>query len=580
MREKTGTRACATFAAVIDEGVLIRFPFNRAAVLAIKEVPERSFDEGRRLWKVPATASSFGAALRALKPFFEIVLTSSAQALFDRLAEEAKVHKQAALLKDAPEEAIDQVVEAFEMHRRPFLYQARNVLAGSAVPWWGHLLEMGLGKTWCAALIARKRRPDGKRILVVCPKSIMNSWRRELEAMGEKCVVLSGVKGKREERLAGGAPWVIINYEYVIRLGHKLVEEPWTEIIADESTRLANPKAKVSQAMMALRLLVNNAQILTGTPMRRNPLDLWGQFLFLSPTILDFTSYKSFRYRYTTFDPETHEENGWQRLEELEAKISRFSFRALQREVLPDLPPMLYERREVELTGQHADLYEAMKTDMVATLKMPEDQMPVELVAKTVVAQSTRLRQIAGGHLDEEPIPGNVKLTELEGLLDEALSIDGKKVIIWCYFRAEIESVLALCRRINAKSPEKWEAAGFHGDTPVKARATIEERFQNKADPLRVFVGQVETGGFGLTLTAATLNIFYSNSWSHETRLQAEKRALRIGQVGNVTTLDLVAKDTMDEVMLYALKYKKTLADLVTGDRARLLRMLTHGGME
>jgi SWI/SNF-related matrix-associated actin-dependent regulator 1 of chromatin subfamily A len=161
------------------------------------------------------------------------------------------------------------------------------------------------------------------------------------------------------------------------------------------------------------------------------------------------------------------------------------------------------------------------------------------------------------------------RLDELLSLAEEA---DGK-VIIWSSFVVVIKMLTSALNKKFGVPGQEMVAAPFHGDVgPILRQNTI-DRFQNPNSQVRFFVGQVRTGGLGLTLTAANLVIYHDHDWSLEARAQSEDRAHRIGQEKSVTYVDLVAPGTVDEVILTALREKKDLADLVTGDGwRRLLR--------
>lgn len=105
----------------------------------------------------------------------------------------------------------------------------------------------------------------------------------------------------------------------------------------------------------------------------------------------------------------------------------------------------------------------------------------------------------------------------------------------------------------------------YHGAVSPADREVSTDRFQN--DPTcQFFVGQQRSGGYGLTLTAATTMLYYSNDFGLETRLQSEDRAHRIGQKKNVTYLDFEATDTIDSKIIEALRAKKNIADEITKD--------------
>jgi SNF2 family DNA or RNA helicase len=152
-------------------------------------------------------------------------------------------------------------------------------------------------------------------------------------------------------------------------------------------------------------------------------------------------------------------------------------------------------------------------------------------------------------------------MSELMDVVDE---VQGK-AIIWASYTHDIQQIAdALRDRFGAES-----VATYYGATPQEERQEIVTRFQDKHGPLRFFVGQPRTGGYGITLTAANTVIYYSNSYDLEIRLQSEDRAHRIGQKNNVTYIDLVSPDTIDEKILQALRDKINLANEVLGDKAR-----------
>jgi SNF2 family DNA or RNA helicase len=136
------------------------------------------------------------------------------------------------------------------------------------------------------------------------------------------------------------------------------------------------------------------------------------------------------------------------------------------------------------------------------------------------------------------------------------------KVIIWANYRQNIlEIVETLQGLFGADS-----VASYFGDTDTDEREHAIKEFQDPESPLRFFVGNTQTGGYGITLTEAQNVIYYSNSFDLEKRLQSEDRAHRIGQTNKVTYVDLVAKDTIDEKIVTALRNKLDLAQEVLGD--------------
>jgi len=109
----------------------------------------------------------------------------------------------------------------------------------------------------------------------------------------------------------------------------------------------------------------------------------------------------------------------------------------------------------------------------------------------------------------------------------------------------------------------------YYGDTEGDERQRVVADFQNPDKPLRFFIGNPSTGGYGLTLTAANTVVYYSNSFDLEKRLQSEDRAHRIGQTKNVTYIDLIAPKTVDEKIVQALRDKIDIATQVLGEDIR-----------
>ena len=136
------------------------------------------------------------------------------------------------------------------------------------------------------------------------------------------------------------------------------------------------------------------------------------------------------------------------------------------------------------------------------------------------------------------------------------------KVIIWANYRHDIKSIVKLLQKTYGFE----SVAAYFGDTPSEERQEIITRFQDPDSELKYFVGNTQTGGYGITLTAAQNVVYYSNNFDLEKRLQSEDRAHRIGQTNKVTYVDLVAKDTVDEKIVKALRNKLNLAQEVLGD--------------
>ena len=344
-----------------------------------------------------------------------------------------------------------------------------------------------------------------------------------------------------------------------------LKENPDNILVVDESTTIKNRKATRTKNVILLAREAKYRRILTGSPVTKSPMDLYSQCEALSSKALGFNSYYAFQSRYALIQKRKmgtrafQEIVGYRRLDELNSKLDRFSNRVLKEECL-DLPDKLYIRRDVPLTDEQKRVYLQMKKLALAKLENGE-----LATTASVLTQIMRLQQICCGFLQpdggEIQVLDNNRLKELLEITDE---LQGK-AIIWASYTHDIQQIASALR--DRFGPEA--VATYYGDTPQDERQAIVERFQDKESPLRFFVGQPRTGGYGITLTAANTTVYYSNSYDLEIRLQSEDRAHRIGQRNKVTYIDLVSPETIDEKILIALRGKIDLAGKVLGEEAK-----------
>lgn len=463
----------------------------------------------------------------------------------------------------------------------PYEHQITATALATSRPVFALLMEMGTGKTkaWidAASLLILLKRIEGA--LIVAPLAVCHNWKKEILAHSplpdemKRVVVLTGSMVEREKELArhGAYDFFITNYESLARMEKSLVRVMRSRkmaMVLDESTRIKNHAAKQSKAARRIGLVARARYILTGTPITQSPMDAFGQFRFLDPRILGHDTFTGFRAEYGVRGGfKGKEVVSYKNLDRLAARIAAYSYRVLKKDCL-DLPPKRYRVLELDMGERQKALYLQMRERAVAEM---EGKV---LAAPLVITKLLRLSQIASGLfpvIDEntgettsvESIADAPKLPALVELIEEAYE-SRQKVIVWSRFK---EDVIRIEKVLGNK------AVSYYGDVSIKERDRRVNAFQTDSS-VRVFVGQVRTGGIGLTLTAASLVIFYSNSYSLEDRLQAEDRAHRIGQhADTVDYVDLVCRGSIDRLVVRALKDKKQLADIVTGDNVR--EMLT-----
>ena len=329
----------------------------------------------------------------------------------------------------------------------------------------------------------------------------------------------------------------------------------------DESTTIKNPTAKRTKNILKIGDLAKYRRILTGSPVTKSPLDLFSQCKFLDPFHLGYDSYYAYRSRYAhmlerNFGGRRVQIVGsYRRLGELADKLEKFSYRVLKEDCL-DLPEKVFVTRNVELSDDQKKMYLTMKKAAIAE---HEGKIMSSMSALTTLL---RLHQITCGHMktDDGDVLAikNNRLTALMECLEET---DGK-VIIWANYREDIKNIVESLKKTYGDA----STVEYHGGVDPTLRQENITLFQEKNGPTRYFVGNAQTGGYGITLTAANTVIYYSNNYDLEKRLQSEDRAHRIGQTGSVTYIDLVAEKTIDERIIKSLKSKVNIANEIMGE--------------
>jgi SNF2 family DNA or RNA helicase len=444
-------------------------------------------------------------------------------------------------------------------------------------------MEMGTGKTKVLidnlAMLYDKGKVNGA--LIIAPKGVVGTWYTNelpthLPDHIENVTVLwqANITKKQQDSLdtlfeeGEGLHIIIMNVEAFSTEKGKLFASKFmschnTMMAIDESTTIKNPSAKRTKNILALGKEAKYRRIMTGSPVTKNPLDLFSQCYFLDPFLLDFHSYYSFRNRYA--EMKTMHAHGrsiqivskFRHLGELSESLQSFSYRVLKEDCL-DLPDKIFIKRQIQLTPDQRKLYEQMKKQALAILEGKVSS------TKNSLTQLMRLQQITCGHFTDDtgtvqPIENN-RINELMDVLED---VEGK-AIIWAHYQWDINSIIkAVVKRYGPGS-----VVDYYGLTPKDERQGNITRFQG--DPkCRFFIGTPSTGGYGITLTAANTVIYYSNGYDLEKRLQSEDRAHRMGQKKPVTYVDINAEDTVDEKIVKALRSKIDIASQVLGEELR-----------
>jgi len=442
-------------------------------------------------------------------------------------------------------------------------------------------MEMGTGKSKVLvdnmAILYDKGKINGA--LIIAPKGVYNNWYSQeipihlASHIKPKMVMWTASASKAKEKeyqtlfeTGFDLHVLIMNVEAFstkkgVEFAYKFLRSHKTLMAVDESTTIKTPTSKRTRAIITLGKHAVYRRILTGSPVTKSPLDLYSQCAFLNENLLDHTSFYSFRNRYAHMVDRNFGGrrvqiiSSYKNLNELEEILKVFSYRVQKKDCL-DLPKKIFINRIVELSQEQKNAYSTMKSAALALLKGKMTTAPHALT------QLMRLHQITCGHLkSDDGTITNLKHNRIEELVDVLSEMEGK-VIIWANYIHDIEEIV---KRIKKEYGDD-SIVQYYGATSSDDRQKAIKKFQDTNSSVKYFVGNTQTGGYGITLTEASNVIYYSNSYDLEKRLQSEDRAHRIGQKKSVTYVDLIAEKTVDEKIIKALRNKINIASTIMGD--------------
>lgn len=464
-------------------------------------------------------------------------------------------------------------------------------------------MEQGTGKTWTLLADAERLFASGRidAMLVIAPKGVHTNWvRREIPAhMNTPLIARAWKSGAGKKAMAHIDDVMAVRQfgdELKLRILSMNIDALNTEagfsyakrflnctralMAIDESSRIKNPNSGRTKEIMRIHHLAEVRRIATGTPVTNAPMDVFAQMEFLESGLLGTTSYRAFTAEYADLlspnnplmmgmarrNPRAahaqivaRNEDGtprWRNLEKLQQLLAPHSFRVLKKDCL-DLPDKIYQQIFFELTPSQQRAYELLREE----LRIEVDALDApEVITVSKLAALMKLQQITSGFVITPPrdvqyvSDDNPRLDALLELLED---VQGK-IIVWARFKEELRAVAAALTKAG------WNVVEYHGDVNDANREAAVDSFQN--GEATAFVGQPQSGGIGLTLTAASTVVYYSNDYNSETRKQSEDRAHRIGTKANVVYVDLIATGTVDESISRALQRKSQLASAILGD--------------
>lgn len=517
----------------------------------LKCIPGWLYDADDKAWVLPMTVESV-ATLKLLGARLDDGLDAL-------IAEELKHVPETA----HPKPKVKATLYKHQERAYAFALDTLNKGKGLAI-----LAEMGTGKTLITIATVGTLYEQGKidKLLVVCPKSIVGVWEEEFRKFADYKYALTVLDGTLDKKKAAfgymngsGLQIIVVNYESCWRLEKEIAKWQSDIIVCDESSKIKNPQTAQSKALHRLGKQTKYNVILTGTPITNNPLDFFSQYKFLDESIYG-SSYFLFRARYAILGGyQRHQIVGYQNLAELVTKAHKIAFRIKIADAV-DLPPFIDEIRNIRLEEKARVIYNNLAKKCYAELTCGE------VTVRNVLTQLLRLSQCTGGYVRND-IDGiiqevsSAKLNALEDVLDSCIE-EGKKVVVFARFVPEIDAIENLLKKKGISY------SLIKGD--VKDRNEQVSQFQTDSN-IKVFVGQLQTTGMGLTLTAASVAVYYSLDFSFSNYEQSRARIHRIGQDKKCIYVHLICKGTIDEKIMHALKHKGNIAKLMVDDWKKLI---------
>lgn len=450
---------------------------------------------------------------------------------------------------------------------------------------------MGTGKTRVALEIIRQiiaGNPHA-RVLVGCPKAVIAAWIKQAAMWlpGVRVLALTRGTSKAKEEaiqaaMADTSPLIIVgNYETLWRI--KATEGvKWSLLVWDEVHRLKSPSGAASR--WAAKVCKKNPQAkrvgMSGTLLSHSPLDAYGVWRAVeTPECPTFgTSYTTFKARYFMPHPAIRGAILGLRRDaepEFSKRVNGTTFHRRSEDVL-DLPPLMFDDVEVELTPKEAALYREVETEFCAAC---DDGT---ITVSNAMVQVLRLQQICGGYVKYDETEAARRIDETpskQGVLEERLEdlSRDEPVVVFCRFRTDIDSVLDACRRV--------------GRTASELSGRLNTLADWQAGKTNVLVAQIQSGGIGIDLTRCgdrncCYGFFYSLGYSLSEYLQAVARLHRPGQEQTTRFYHLVArlpntKRTVDGRIYEALSKRQEVLDaIIRGYKERTVEAAHTAGRD
>ena len=427
-------------------------------------------------------------------------------------------------------------------------------------------MAMGAGKSKVAIdLVANQG--NWANVLILCPKSVLGVWRREIErhfpaAAGTHsvCILEKGTSANKAEQFRdyfeydeADFRFVIVNYETAWRpaLHDLLLSHRWQWSILDESHRIKMPAGKAAWFAKAVGAKSDRKLCLTGTPMPHSPLDIYAQFRYLKPDVFG-TNFARFRADYAVMNPVYKGKvDYFVNQDHLSELFHANAYTCTAEQALADLPAAVHQDVPFDLTPKSRNTYDELENLFYTEV----DEGTVN--AGNALVKLLRLQQVTSGFVTAEDDDGNKSISELgeekADLLSDLLEdLAGERVVVFCRFQRDLDIVQAMAFKHKMQ----------FGELSGRRRDAIDEH-SCLAPGVEVAAVQLQSGGVGIDLTGASVGIYYSLNYSLGDFDQSQARLVRPGQSEHVRFFHLVGNKTIDQKVYRALKARRNVVDAV-----------------
>ena len=444
----------------------------------------------------------------------------------------------------------------YPFQREPRIYQRRMMQLLYKIKRLGLFFEMGTGKTqiildFLGVMFWNHKLSSA---LVICPLDAFDTWEAEIELLWPKQLDVKYhiLRPESKDHEWKNGQLIITNFDYARRRVADLMKWGPEFICIDESHRIKNPHARQSKMAKRLGAICTYASILTGTPIGNKPLDLWSQFRFLVPGLLQDT-FKEFKEEYSISGGfGGFEIKKYKHLDQL-SKIIHPYVRTMKKKDYLELPDKNFIEIPVEMGEKARKHYETMERDFVAYVKSE-----VTISAPIALAKLTKLSQISGGFIhdtesgEDHPLHTS-KLDVLEGICDDLREQGEKRVVIFARFLWEINE-------IKKRLAPNWATYVISGEVSRAERKLAKSMFNESGGAI---ICQIASGSVSSNYQSANYMIFYSLDYSFINFSQAQDRIHRLGQTKPCYYYILLAKATLDRRIYRLLKEKRNVAENV-----------------